>query len=388
MTSDDLRTILQKVHADKYKVVNVNTHLRRSDTNSTFEADTSITLEKDGEQVVVNTSEPDCIRYAFELRSIAECDGEVLLARIKRPAQYDQSIEFLVSEDKAKLKNAWDELSSGKFTFRYDPLGLIGELLESRPTRGTLRNPRFLPLREDYFHVLALILRQSQESVQVQNEIEERLPEARELLTAIGWMYAAFSFVTRNPIKNYRYFKRHVSFDSDMLFDQLFHQMEITNEAMELLIAGGKLNPRIDIPKMMDVYSRCIEPLTPLINLLRVGLQLREGVPSPQKKLNLARNIAVLKAHDKYGPLFSCLDEQIRHGDAHTSTFIRGNQVEIRNGLTRKSRIIRTFPCLELANMILEMKQQFFPALLISTVLNDFAVCSQQQWGRWASVVA
>jgi hypothetical protein len=128
---------------------------------------------------------------------------------------------------------------------------------------------------------------------------------------------------------------------------------------------------------MMDIYTRCIEPLRPLVNLLRVGLELREGVHLPQKEYKLIQNITILKSHIKYGSLFSCLDEQIRHGDAHTSTFIKDEQVEIRSGLTRKSKIIRTFQCNELANIILEMRQQFFPALMIATVLNDFALLDQ-----------
>jgi hypothetical protein len=34
------------------------------------------------------------------------------------------------------------------------------------------------------------------------------------------WIYAAFSRVTKNPIKNHRYFESYVSFDSDLLFGQ------------------------------------------------------------------------------------------------------------------------------------------------------------------------
>ena len=60
--------------------------------------------------------------------------------------------------------------------------------------------------------------------------------------------------------------------------------------------------------------------------------------------------------------------------NAHVSTFIKGDQVEIRSGFTRKSKVLRTFKCNELANIVLEMRQQFSPALMVATVINDFAL--------------
>lgn len=377
MVSNDLKEILQKIHTERYRVARTETNAERKDTGANFSIETSIILEKEGEQITIKTSEPDCIIYVTRLRSIAQTDGEVFLAPIRNADLYDQNIESLIDKGGAKLQNALNDLSSGKFVFQYSPHKLIDELLESPPNIRALRNPKFSPLFKDYFYILALVLKQSRELVGIQNRIEKKSPEIKEFLTAMEWIYMGFSLATKNPIKNYRYFKNCVSFDSDSLFDQLSHQMEITDEVIQSLITKGRVNWRRDIPKMMDIYTRCIEPLRPLINLLRVGLELREGVHSPQKEYKLIQNIAILKSHVKYGSLFSCLDEQIRHGDAHTSTFIKGEQVEIRSGLTRKSKIIRTFKCNELANIILEMRQQFFPALMIATVLNDFALLDQ-----------
>lgn len=377
MISNDLKTILQKIHTEKYKVARVKTHAERKDTDATFNVETSITLEKEGKQLTIDTSEPDCIIYATRLRSIALSDGEILLAPIKNDELYNQTIEFLIDQDNVKLKNALDELSSGKYVFEYSPRKLIDELLESPPTIRSLTNPQFLRLTKDYFFILALFLRQSQELLAIQNRIEKQYPEIERYLTATGWIYAAFSFVTKNPIKNYRYFKSYVSFDSDTLFEQLSNQKALTDDAIQSLITKGKVSWREGIPKMMDIYARCIEPSQALINLLRVGLELREGVQSPEKEYKLWQNIAILKSHDKYGSLFSCLDEQIRHGDAHTSTFIKGDRVEIQNGLGRKSKVIRSFKCHELANIILEMKNQFFPALMTSTILNDLTLLYQ-----------
>jgi hypothetical protein len=377
MVSKDLQDILQKIHTERYEIARTVTHGERKGSGTDFNIETSIILEKEGEQVTITTSEPDCIIYVARLRSIVLTDGKILRVPVKNTELYNRNIGSLIDKDNIKIEDALRDIVSGKFVFTYSPQKLTDELLESPANIKTLRNPKFLPLLKDYFYILALILKQSQELLRMHNELEKKTPEIKESLTAMGWIYAGFSLVTKNPIKNYRYFKSHVSFDSDRLFEQLSHQMEIIDEVYQSLIAKGRLNWRRDIPKMMGIYTRCIEPLRPLINLLRVGLELREGVRSPKKDYTLIQNIAILKSHAKYSSLFACLDEQIRHGDAHTSTFVKGNQVEIRNGLTRKSKVIRTFKCNELANIILEMRQQFFPALMTATILNDFALLDQ-----------
>ena len=265
MVSIDLQNILQKIHTERYKVARTEIRAGRKDTGTTF-IETSIILEKEGEQITINTSEPDCIKYVAQLRSIVQTDGEVLRAPVKNTELYNQNIESLIDENKEKVMNALNDLSSNKFAFTYNPHILIDDLLNSIPNIRTLRNPRFVPLRKDYFHILALIMKQSQELLGMHNAIEKKLPEIKRFLTAMEWIYMGFSRVTKNPIKNYKYFRSHVSYDTDLLFEQLSHQMEITDEVIQILVARGKMNWKRDIPKMMDVYARCIEPLRPLVS--------------------------------------------------------------------------------------------------------------------------
>jgi len=377
MVSNDFKNIMQKIHKDKYTISRTEVHARRRENENTFDTQTTITLQKGKEKLVIQTAEPDCFLYISQLRQIIETDGDILLAPVTNPEQYNDDIVFLVDQDKKKLESAREDLISKRFVFSYKPIKLVDALLESRAKTGKLDRVKYSPLLEDYFHILALILSQSEDLLRMHRRLEKKF-SIQALLHAMGWMYAGFSLRTKNPIKNYRYFKTCLSFDSDILFEQLSSQGQITEDVLfKTLSNGQKLNYKRDIPQLMDIYTRCLEPLRPLINLLRIGLELRSGVPSPEKQRSVGQNIAVLKADKNYGSLFKCLDEQIRHGDAHSSTFIKGDVVEIRNSLTRKSKVIRTFKGIELANIILEMKQQFFPALMIATVLNDYALLDQ-----------
>lgn len=372
MVSNDFKTIMQNIHTEGYSVSCTQMHGEQDDTGN-FKMQASITLEKNGDNITIETSEFDCIKYVAQLRTIAETDGEILLAPINNPNQYNQDIMVFIDEDKKKLQNAWEEVMSKKFIFGYHPIKLIDELLESRANIRRLDKSKFIPLLKDYFHILALILSYSQNLLKLHKRVGDKF-SIQELLQAMEWIYTGFSLRTKNPIKNYRYFKSCSSFDTDMLFEQLSYQGQKAEEIIKSLINGQTINLKRDIPKLMNIYSGCIESLIPLINLLRIALELRRGIILPEKDYPLRKNVTILKSDAQYGSLFKCLDEQIRHGDAHTSTFIRGDLVEIRNGLTRKSKVIRTFKGIELANIILEMRQQFFPALMTATAINDYGL--------------
>lgn len=273
MVSNDFKKILQKIYTDRYTVLNTKIHGERRESG--FYTEATITLQKDSEKLVIQTSEPDCIIYIAQLRQILETDGDILLTSIKNPQQYDDDLIFLVDRDRKKLNNALGDLISKKFVFNHSPIKLIDDLLESRAKARKLDSVKYLPLLEDYFHILAYILSQSKELLKMHKKIGDKF-SIQELLEAMEWMFTGFSLRTKNPIKNYRYFKTCLSFESDILFEQLSSQGQITEDIISTSFSNGqKLNCKRDIPKLMDVYTRCLEPLRPLINLLRIGFELR-----------------------------------------------------------------------------------------------------------------
>ena len=102
MISSDLKTVLQKIHNERYTVISTQTHAKRKDVSADFTVEASIILEKKGEQKTIVTSEPDCILYISQLHNISKTDGEVLLAPIKNAEQYYQAGVFLIDENRSK----------------------------------------------------------------------------------------------------------------------------------------------------------------------------------------------------------------------------------------------------------------------------------------------
>jgi hypothetical protein len=74
--------------------------------------------------------------------------------------------------------------------------------------------------------------------------------------------------------------------------------------------------------------------------------------------------------------LFSCLDEHIRHSDAHASIRIekKARTVYLLDARSGKEKIVRVYTFDELVNMINTMQNEFFPVIYPTIVIFDIAM--------------
>ena len=123
----------------------------------------------------------------------------------------------------------------------------------------------------------------------------------------------------------------------------------------------------------MNIYSRCLELSAPVINLIRVGLEIKNGEISPERQYSISRNIRVLKLDSAYGTLFDCLDEMIRHSDAHASINIDNGTVHIMETRGHKTKILRTYTFEKIMEMVQGMEEELFPSLVSTLLIHEMA---------------
>jgi hypothetical protein len=118
-----------------------------------------------------------------------------------------------------------------------------------------------------------------------------------------------------------------------------------------------------------------LELSAPVINFIRIGLELRRGNPSPNRDYKLGQNIEILRSDRDYGSSFNCLDEQIRHADAHASRRIDkvNRKVQLVDARGSREQIVGSYTFDEFADMINLMQNQFFPAIFASLILFNIA---------------
>ncbi len=369
MRSRDFIDLVTKIHKEKYDVHSIKLNAER--VGDAFLTEVTVVLEKDGKYVKIESSELDFIKYSFELRQVVDTGGEFKFRRVKNLEQYYNDIEMLIDEKRDKLKDAANKIISKEFAFAYDPPKLVDRFLKNQGNKG---NVEFLCLKRDYHYILAKAFLRSQEMLNLHKGIIQKYPQTKNIFTAMDKIMKSF-WPTKNPIKNYNYYRSFLDFDLDELANRMSTELLVIDDTAREFRRRGKIDADVIIPKTMDIYSKLIELSAPIINLIRIGLELKKGNSSPRKKYGLGQNIRILKADSDYGFLFCCLDEQIRHADAHAFRRIdkATRKVYLLDARTGIEKIIGTYTFNEFADIINTMRNQFFPAIFPTLVLFDIA---------------
>jgi hypothetical protein len=366
MASPDFIRLINAIHKERYQVL--GTHIEGKQVGEAFELKASVELEKAGKQMIIESSEQDFVEYVLHWRRTCDLTGEYKLMHIKDLNKYWADVEHLMDEDRSKVKNALQELVSGKFVFKYDPVELVKKFLIDNPD---VRNKSFLSLKNDYHYILALVLHNQRGLlVKSQEKLLNKYPEARKFIDVADYFLRSFR-QTGNPIKDYRFFNSFINFDMNALYLRTSTQFKVINDTMKEFVKRGTVDGDIAVPKMMDVYGRYLELSAPIINLLRIGMELKNGVSAPEKQGSLGYNIMILKSDSNYGLLFSCLDEMIRHSDAHAAIEVSNGKVHILDARSRKVKVLRTYTFQQIGDMARVMQHELFPAFISELPLYD-----------------
>jgi hypothetical protein len=369
MASQDLIELTTKLYTEGYNLLSKKTEYRLEGTRPTLKV--TVILEKDGKQLSISSSEVDFLKYATELRSVTSTTGEHRFARVRNPSQYNADLENLVDADRSRIKEATENIRSGKFTLKYNPSKLIDEFLKNE---RNVKDEKYLPLKKDYHYILASIVLTSGKLLKAHRQLMRKYPEARKVFEAIDAIMKGF-WQTGNAVKDYRFYKRFVNFDMNTLAKRMSTQLPAMEDTVKDFLRRGDIDAYVAIPKMMNIYGRLMELLTPAINVIRIGLELRRGNTSPDKDYGLTRNIVVLKSDVDYGPLFGRLDEQIRHADAHASILIdkAAGKVQLIDTRSGKGRVVGEYTFDKFADAINVMQNEFFPIIYPTLMLFDIA---------------
>jgi hypothetical protein len=370
MASQDFIELMKKLHDEKYKIYSKKIEYDGMGEHPSLKV--TVVLEKDGNQISIQSSEPDFLKYVVELRGVADTTGEHKFTRVKDLDQYNADVEHLIDIDKSKLSNAVDDLKSGKFKFTYDPPGLVNEFLKSE---RNVKNKKFLPLKRDYHHILASVLLASRAMQKAYKRLENKYSQAKKVFKGIDSIMRGF-WLTGNPTKDYNLYRNYLTFDISELGQRMSTQLPLVGDTAKDFKRRGGVDANIGIPRLMNIYGRFLELLKPMLNIIRIGLELRRGNLAPDKNYPLTKNIEVLKSDWEYGQLFDCLDEQIRHSDAHVAVRIdkADRKIYLMDTRSAKERIVKVYTFDEFTNMLNVMNNQFFPVIYSTIALFDAAM--------------
>lgn len=374
MTSADLKELLTRIHIDKYRIVELVINVRRDNVEDVFRQKVTITLEKGDNRVILESAEEDFCIYAIQLQGIVDSEGDYQMVPVKNVQQYWNDLEYLIDEHHGHLNTARRDNEQGKFPCRYEDLQSSAYLIqEFLKRRRNVKDQRFATLKRDYHHILAAALMLSQITLLAQKQLEASRPNVKPLILQLDRLFLPFR-QQGNPIKNFKHYRAYVTFDVVDWQDNLATQLKPLGDIMQDGIKKKSVPWDSATPMLGSIYHRCIELSKESINLLRAGLEMNKGNISPAKKLGLGQNIAILKADADYGPIFHCLDPQIRHGYAHCSMDFKEGLVRILDLQGRKTKVVRTYKPDEFVRMVDVLLHELLPALISIVILHDLAI--------------
>lgn len=367
MSSQDFIQLMGKIHKERYDVYSINLKAERQ--NGGFSTKVTVTLEKGGKQISIESQSWDFIQYAIELRRSADIYGKVQFTRIKDLNKYYEDVNHLLDLDQRKVNNAWDDIRSGKFVFNYQPSKFVQEFLSNN---RNVKKSTYLPLKIDYHHILALSLTQARKFLNLQKKLIQNKPNIQDLVKAGEEITKSFR-ATRNALTDFQFYQSFVSFDTEDLHKRIMEQTTVVEDTVQELIRRKTVPSNIAIPKIIDMYSRCLELSAPILNLIRIGLEIKNGIPSPIKNYSLTRNVSSLIGDQNYGQYFSCLDATIRHTDAHISYTISDGEVQLFDIRSKKPKLIKTYTFDEIHKMTNALWYELFPAIFYTFSIREFA---------------
>ena len=369
MVSQDFIDLMTKLHDEKYKLLSKSIEYDGMSENPLLKV--NVVLEKDGNQISIQSSEPDFLKYVVGLRGIADTTGEHKFTRVKDSNQYNVDLEHLIDEDRSRIKEATENIKSGRFTLTYDPSKLVDELLKCK---SNVNKEKYLLLKKDYHYILASTLLMSAQLMQGHKKLIRKYPEGSKVFEAVEIIMKCF-WPTRNALQDYNYYKSYVDFNVNLLMKRVSTQLPSIEDTVRSFRNRGDVDAYIIVPKFMDIYAHQMELLKPAINILRIGLELKSGNKLPIKELNLDKNIKILRSDTDYGTLFGRLDVQIRHANAHVATNIDKStgKIQLLDVRGKKESIIGEYTSEAFADAINAMQNEFFPIIYPTIMLFDIA---------------
>ncbi|MFQ5763200.1 MAG: hypothetical protein ACE5PO_09210, partial [Candidatus Bathyarchaeia archaeon] len=307
--------------------------------DDSFAERTIVRLEKEGQVEIVESGERDVLEFALHLQSIPDLKGEKRFVRVKDLNRYFNDIDHLADEDNSKLRHALAELNAGRFRLDYDPDALMEELFAtvSRPA-----GRKFGPLKRDYHYVVATYLLHSQRIMTWRQELLNRRPHVKRFIDACEAILAAFRR-TGIPIKDFHFYRYYADYNLPAMRRRLDAQSEVISQVVSDLIDKGTLTAKQAVPKLLAIYKTVVEVSAPVLNILRVGLELQEGIPRPEKQKGLTENIIRLRTDATYGSVFRCLDSYLRHAEAHAAYEIRDKKVLVLDHRGKGGKVIASY---------------------------------------------
>ena len=370
MASEDFERLMNLRYSKGYEVSGCTLSFERGEGTIA-----KVALTKDSDEVLLQSSNEDFCNYIASLKRTANSNGKFQLNKIKNADAYYKDVEFLIDTDGKKLQAAIKKVRSGDFVLAFDIEKTFDKFISGKYGK---KDKDIIKLKTHYFEIFGLTLFLSNEYVKSKEKMERENKEFTEYHALIDEILRMAFMRTDKPIEaiqDYKFFKNFLSFDIENIARRALKQSEQVNDLFGMLSKRGGVEGSIGIGYLLDVYRRFCELCYEFVNMLRVAIEVADGVAKPESYLPYLENVEIIKSKQKYSKLVKSLDPHIRHSESHMGTRIDDEKGEVVLINTRggNENIVGKYTFHEISDMTKTIQRSLYPALLTTFTIFETA---------------
>lgn len=284
---------------------------------STYQEDgwrSTVVLKLGTRRLALQSRDQEFALFCFSTKEFFDIDGNPMFRQVADINRYQTELESLTVGFAKESKKAFERLKVGQIRLTFDPTDLIRDFLRSRKWGDV----KYLPLKSQYFDVLAAVVWRSKQSAEAEKRLVKVLPEAERYAKRITEVLMRSFDPLNEPLKNYLRFADLNHQCSGELLQKVLNEAAMSKDAFSRLAKDGVVEGHIGLHYIFDMYRRSAEAVRPLLKILSEAVAMAEGTDLPDKLLGMSKRVELIRL-SSYADIVDCFDPRIRHAASHAA---------------------------------------------------------------------
>ena len=273
---------------------------------------TTAVLKRGANDLTLQSDDEDFFAFCVAHQQFVDENGDPMFRRVADVTRYHTELQMFALEFDTRKQQAIERLKAGQIRLVFVPEMLIGEFLKSRDWGS----PKYLPLKSEYFDVLAAIFWSSKKAADGEKRLLDALPESRKYSLRLGELLRSSFDPFKEPVKNYLRFADLNRKPFGMLAKKFIDESKFNNDIFARLSRDGSVEGRIGLQYLIDMYRRYAEWALPFLKILSEAVCALEGKPGPEPSLGMTKRVELIR-QTVYADVVDCFDPRIRHAASH-----------------------------------------------------------------------
>jgi hypothetical protein len=274
----------------------------------------TVLLKRGKSELILQSEEQDFAHFCLSTKEFFDTEGNRMFRQVSDIGRYYTELESLTIRFDGESTKAFERLRAGQTRLTFNPAGLIREFLQSRAWGDS----KYLPLKNQYFDVLAAVLWEAKNSADAEKRLFQVFPEAERYAKRITEVLMKSFDPLNAPLKNYLLFSDLNNQTFTELSKKVLNEAAVNKDTFDRLAKDGSVEGHIGLHHLIEMYRRYAEAIRPLLKIVSEAVAIADGQGLPDPSLGMSKRVEVIQ-QSGYADIVDCFDPRIRHAASHVA---------------------------------------------------------------------